>query len=182
MFTSYSLFEYLLSLLISLFTQPPAKGKLPYADIFFMRIFYLMEEMMFDNLSFNLKGIGYLCDITYQDNCHIAKINVIHRFNSGGKHSDDIWIHCVIDGERLIHTMSALKRSLDAKKTIILEFETQYISLEHSHYGMTEDDPNKIIFLKCRLIEIGNYTIDGTNPLTNASHIHNRFLENAVAK
>jgi hypothetical protein len=140
------------------------------------------ENVMFENLNFNLKGTGYLCDIIHQDNSYAAKINVIHRFNSGVKHSDDIWINCIVDDERLLHVISALKRSLDTRKTIIMEFEMQYISFDQSHLGITEEDPNKIIFLKGRLIDIGKYTIDGVNPAYNVSHIHNRFLEIANSK
>ncbi len=119
---------------------------------------------MFDSL-FTINGTGYLCDVISSNNDLSIKLNVIHRFNAGINHSDDIWITSIVEDEGLKHILKALKKSLDMKKTVILEFGMQYTTLEHIQHGVDENDPNKFLFIKGKLLKIGKYFINGVNPL-----------------
>jgi hypothetical protein len=47
---------------------------------------------MLNKANLTLTGLGYLNEVSVQDDGLYARINVINKFNSGAQRSDDIWI------------------------------------------------------------------------------------------
>ena len=113
------------------------------------------------NALFNFNGIGYLHDVIRKDDNVYAKINVIHRFNAGAQHSDDIWIHCLVKGDDLLRLMVELKNNLCKQKAVILHFDIQYLGFDYCQNGITEEDPNNIVPLKGRLQRVEKCYING---------------------
>lgn len=116
---------------------------------------------MFSNVNFNLTGMGYLHDVIRGDGEVFAKINVIHKFNSGTQHSDDVWMNCLVKDEKLLSLIDNLEMNLRKQKTVIVQFATQYIGFDFFQQGLTEDDPSYIVFLKGKLLDIERIFING---------------------
>lgn len=135
---------------------------------------------MFTNAIFNLSGIGYLHDVIRKDDGVYAKINVIHRFNAGAQHSDDIWIDCIVKDDGLLRVIGDLEYSLRKQKTVILQYDIQYLGFDYCQNGMSEDDPKYIVFLKGKLQRVESYFINGES--FNETQTTQRMLANSAIK
>lgn len=126
-----------------------------------MTFFHIMEVVMSINPIFSLSGVGYLHEVFRKNDEVFAKINVIHHFTDGAKHSDDVWILCNIKGDDLLQRMVVLENNLRKQKAIILHFSIQYLGFDFCQNGITEEDPNHIVFLAGKLQRIEKCYING---------------------
>lgn len=113
--------------------------------------------------TFQLSGLGYLTEISRQNGQKTAKIKVIHQFSSGADHSDQIWLNCLVRDFKLQSKLGLVERSLGQGNTVIVQFDAKYIGLEHSQFGMTDEDPNQFIQFKADLFLIHSMYINGKN-------------------
>lgn len=120
---------------------------------------------MLSTAKFTFSGTAYLCEANSINDELYVKINVLHSFNTGVKNSDEIWINCKVEDDNLKHLISSLKISLEMKQAIIIEFSMHYTALESLQYSSDDDEPDKYIHLKGKLLSIGNYYINGINQL-----------------
>jgi hypothetical protein len=104
---------------------------------------------------FCLSGVGYLHDISHQNDGMHAKINVINGFNSSLHNSDDIWIDCIIKDNDVMQ-LTKFGRYLKANQIVIWEFDVQYYQV-----GMIKSDPKSIVFIKGTLLRVRECYIDG---------------------
>ena len=116
---------------------------------------------MFSDANFVIRGIGYLHDVVLNANEVSIKVNVVHLFNSGAQHEDDIWINCVVKDVKLFRLLLDLKNQLRKNKIVILDFNIQYLDFEFYQNDMTDDVSAHSIFLKGHLQHIEKYFIDG---------------------
>jgi hypothetical protein len=110
---------------------------------------------------FCLNGVGYLHDVYQKDGGLYARINVIHQFNSGSQHSDDVWIDCIVNDHDLLQLMNGLRLNLGMQKTIIIQFSIAFSGFDYCQAGTTEEGPNYIVFFKGRLQRVEKCFVNG---------------------
>lgn len=113
--------------------------------------------------TFSLCGLGYLRDVIQNGGEKIAKICVIHQFNSGFDHTDEIWINCLVREFKLRSKIKLVERSLELGHAVIIQFEAKYLGLEHTQFGVTEQDPHQFLQFKADLLRVHNMYINGNS-------------------
>jgi hypothetical protein len=136
---------------------------------------------MFENNCLKLSGEGRLCEITYGVN-YAAYFTFHLRSQLNGSASNDVWIKCRANLARFPET-DKLLRFLNEKKEVTVQFDAQYLGLQQSYSGMSENDPDLIVYLDGELIKIRDYHIEGDNLLNKSTSllkniIHRNFVIN----
>ena len=129
---------------------------------------------------FCLDGVGYLHDVYQKDDGLYARINVIHQFNSGSQHPDDIWIDCIVNDDDLLQLMNELKLNLGMQKTIIIQFSIAFSGFDYCQAEMTGEDLNYIVFFKGKLQGVEKCFVNGVH--FNEPHSTQLAILNSMSK
>ncbi len=131
---------------------------------------------MLANTFLKLTGVGRLCNITYSTNyAAYFTFQLIKQRNDSS--SNEVWIKCRAN---LVNfpEIGKLVHYLNEKKEIIMRFDAQYLGLQQSFSGLSENDPEMIVYLDGELLKIQDYRIKGDNLLNKTTAL----LKNIVSR
>ncbi|MEO8402616.1 MAG: hypothetical protein ABI597_12660 [Gammaproteobacteria bacterium] len=113
---------------------------------------------MFRNKFLSLSGYAYLYDIRCcQKSERLITLNLVN--NCSEPCPDDIWIECNLD-MRNFPVIARLEHLLALEKTIIVKFDASYSGFQQSYHGQSATDPEVIVQLKGKLLNIHEYFVE----------------------
>ena len=129
---------------------------------------------MFKKNFISLSAYGHVEDIGYEKDGEIyLTLRLINQLDDS--QSDEVWIECQVnmcDFPQVIE----LEKYFFREKSITLKFDAQYLGFIQSYHGMADNDPNSIVRLRVKLLEICEYYIESNSATFNNIHNTNNDL------
>jgi hypothetical protein len=105
----------------------------------------------------SLNGFGHLCERgTHQNGDSYITLHLINKSNDA--FFDDIWLECQVN-KKEFPIIAELDQYLAVGKSVIVNFDAQYLAFKQHYSGMTEHDPRSIIHLQGKLTNIHQYYV-----------------------
>lgn len=108
-----------------------------------------------------LSGYAYLHEVVQVGDQTIARLKAATHFNLTSQGEDDIWIDAEVNDLLTMSRLYALLPSTSDDESVLITFEAEYSLFVNLHSGQTPDDPDQIITLRAKLLDLGNCYING---------------------
>ncbi len=104
---------------------------------------------------FNFRGFGYLENIFFDESKCIARIKAINHLSQ-----DQVYLNCEIQGileEHLFNLLPEVKKG----QIVTVTFTAGYRKFITATSCFQPDDPEQIVTIHCKLLELGHCFING---------------------
>lgn len=113
------------------------------------------------NHFFCVSGCGYLENVIVEQGKMMARIQVMPACDQNHPAKDAIWLDCEVPGMNEQHSLEQLSNSVQRGQSVFLAFKAEYDAFIDAYSGQTKEDPEHIVMLRGKLIELGVCYVNG---------------------